>query len=503
MKFKGYGADAEFDGNVLHLTARNALTGTATLGAQERIIPIESVDDVSLKEATVLTNGNLTVHVGTERYVVHFLKKAQTDAVALHGAVVRAAAERRHALSLDVAGPVVLDPLHVHRVSVTGDETNRVTTEHEPTDTSRALGDTTLRPHSVDQDASEPVVDRRAELARSRRQSRDAAAAARADKMAAVVADRREAKTVKAVAKEEKRAGKVAVIEARAAALQAFSDGSLASHVAEHGLPEGFEAWLQVDGYLVAAAAHAKAGRIEDEEKSIRIALSVAKNKGGRTVRKAAELRVTATTGRTLRIGSSYVGTVTAEDFFSQHGRKKKLTSVVTAEKWLEVRSDRVISPNKAHPLDANTTAQVYLDGQSLVSQRPTLTRMALLSPLPGTALIPGLALQKKETVDTRQGEFQVGGLGWSIRVMVHPDQLSGPRQMAEQINRRAGALDVAAAPAPTRAVAPAGASAAATPAPSAGESVLDKLERIQALRASGALTQDEADALKRGVLEP
>jgi len=36
----------------------------------------------------------------------------------------------------------------------------------------------------------------------------------------------------------------------------------------------------------------------------------------------------------------------------------------------------------------------VYLDGQTQVVQRPTLTRMALLSPLPGSAIIAGMALQ-------------------------------------------------------------------------------------------------------------
>ena len=213
-------------------------------------------------------------------------------------------------------------------------------------------------------------------------------------------------------------------------------------------------------------------------------------------MRKVTEKRLETTTGRLVRIGSSYLGIVEAEDPFSQHGRKGKLTAVVTSgEKRLEVRSDRIVGPRSAHAIDATTTAQVYLDGQSLVTQRPTLTRMVLLSPLPGSAIIPGMALQKKEKVDLRQAEFQVGGLGWSIRMVVHPDRLSGPRQLAEQINRHAKDMEtkqatvVAMPPAPMAVV------------ESNADNVLSRLERLQLLVSTGALTQDEADVLKRDIL--
>ncbi|WP_216099635.1 hypothetical protein, partial [Curtobacterium sp. MMLR14_002] len=74
-------------------------------------------------------------------------------------------------------------------------------------------------------------------------------------------------------------------------------------------------------------------------------------------MRKLTEQRVTAMTGRALRIGSTCIGRVEAEDGFSQHARKGKLFAIVTAEKWVEIRSDRVIGPSSAHAIDMNTSA--------------------------------------------------------------------------------------------------------------------------------------------------
>jgi hypothetical protein len=254
--------------------------------------------------------------------------------------------------------------------------------------------------------------------------------------------------------------------------------------------------YVRVDDRLREAAEHAAEGRVEAEEREIALALSIAKAEGGRTVRGATELRIRREEGAgLLRVGSERIGQIDAEDGFSQTARKGSMFKVVTGEKRLIVRSDRVVTPNGGYPIDAYTSAQVYLDGQELITQRPTLARMALLSPLPGSAIIPGMALQKKEKHDTRQGEFQVGGRGWAVRVMVHPDRLSVPRQMAEQINRHASAAADALPVAPL-------AEPALKEASASGETdVLSQLERLHSLIASGAITQDEATALKRTIL--
>ena len=156
------------------------------------------------------------------------------------------------------------------------------------------------------------------------------------------------------------------------------------------------------------------------------------------------------------------------------------------------IRSDRVLTKGSAHPIDEFTSAQVYLDGQEMITSRPTLTRMALLSPLPGSALVPGMALQKKEKTDTRQGEFQVGGRGWAVRVVVHPDSLSVPRQMAEQVNRLASAVEALNRTVPH---------AAPIASPARTGDIIDRLERLQALVASGAITEAEAATIKTGLL--
>ncbi|WP_277959294.1 hypothetical protein [Frigoribacterium faeni] len=312
-----------------------------------------------------------------------------------------------------------------------------------------------------------------------------------------LVASANESKAVRSSAKEQKFADRATEDEATKAILEAFTTGSLVSYRELGGLvPVKSAAYVRVDDRLREAAEHAAAGRVEAEEREIALALVIAKAEGGRTVRGATELRIRREEGAgLLRIGSERIGQIDAEDGFSQTARKGSMFKVASGEKRLIVRSDRVVTPNGGYPIDAYTSAQVYLDGQELITQRPTLTRMALLSPLPGSAIIPGMALQKKEKHDTRQGEFQVGGRGWAVRVMVHPDKLSVPRQMAEQINRHASA---AADALPSAQLAE---PALKEVSASTGTDVLSQLERLHSLIASGAITQDEATALKRTIL--
>lgn len=524
VQFKGYGADAEFDGTTLRLVARNAFAGVAGLGAKERLIPASTIDAVSVKPANMVTNGNLTVQVADAKFVVHFLKKGQADAFAVYEAVLAASGADPARVPAGVVPNDKLDAANAkvsawsERLGEEAERTRLAAVQEKlaraeaaaavaaaaaappaaavPADDPTEEASVTAAPDGFTGWDEVPTVDALPAAPSTRAELRQVAAAAKAEAKAVAAANRSDARAARVQAKDDKRAAKVASAEAKEAAIRAFAAGTLRQHTDEHGVPDGFDGWMQADKQLTAAMEHAAAGKVEAEERAIRTAVQVAKTVGGRAARKATEQRVTAMTGRSLRVGSTYIGTVTAEDVFSQHGRKGKLLQVVTAEKWCEVRSDRVITPTKAYPIDATTTAQVYLDGQELVTQRPTLTRMALLSPLPGSALIPGMALQKKEKTDSRQGEFQVGGLGWSLRVIVHPDQLSNPRQLAEQINRHASDRARTAETAP-----PQPAAERAMNAAPASDDLLTKLERLQALVTSGAITQQEADVLKRDIL--
>jgi hypothetical protein len=295
--------------------------------------------------------------------------------------------------------------------------------------------------------------------------------------------------TYRAAAKERRAAEKAAGGAEAARVTAAFVDGRLA----ELGqLPKQLLVYETIEAHLRKAVEGARARDVSAEEAGIRSALAAAKAES-RFARKTAEQRVIRLeTSGLLRINSTAIGKVTGESGFGQYTRKGHLSKLQTGEPWVIIRSDRVITKGSAHPIDEFTSAQVYLDGQEMITSRPTLTRMALLAPLPGSALVPGMALQKKEKTDTRQGEFQVGGRGWAVRVVVHPDNLSVPRQMAEQVNRLARAFEAQA-----RTAAP----AAPISAPMPTVDIIDRLERLQALVASGAITEDEAAMIKAGLL--
>lgn len=155
----------------------------------------------------------------------------------------------------------------------------------------------------------------------------------------------------------------------------------------------------------------------------------------------------------------------------------------------IQVFEDRVEQGGKAYPIDGSTQAQVYLDGQSQITTRPTATRAVLLSPLPGSALLPALAFAKKEKHDTRVAEFQVGGQGWTFTVPVSPDRMSGPRATAQRVNSIAAAKDAEHARA--------AAAAAARPTQPMPTDLVSQIERVVALEESGAITAEQAAALK------
>lgn len=155
----------------------------------------------------------------------------------------------------------------------------------------------------------------------------------------------------------------------------------------------------------------------------------------------------------------------------------------------IRVYEDRVVQAGSTRRIDEFTQAQIFLDGQKVITTRPSLTMMALASPLPGSALIPGLARPKVEKHDQRVAEFHVAGPEWTMAVAVSPDQVGTYRQAAARINAIADRI--------------AGQKVAATPAtgnPTATD-IVSQIERIVQLQSSGAITAEQAEALKAQVI--
>ena len=247
-----------------------------------------------------------------------------------------------------------------------------------------------------------------------------------------------------------------------------------------------------LEQHLSVVEAAAARSEIVEEEKARRNMLAAARNLGGVNVQRVAQAMLdSAQSAGRVRIGSTLLGVVKAEGFLSQYARKESLSSVKGGMS-ITVYSDRVFRADEVQVLDEFTTAQVYLDGVEQITQRPTLTRMTLLSPLPGSALIPGLALQKKRKHDMRHAEFLVGGQGWSYAVPVNPDALEQPRRIAQMINSNAEAQ--AAAKADARAALP-------QPASQAADDLLSKLERLARLRDQGAITDEEFAHMKSALI--
>ena len=150
------------------------------------------------------------------------------------------------------------------------------------------------------------------------------------------------------------------------------------------------------------------------------------------------------------------------------------------------VLSDRVIQGDRVHPLDGHTKASVSLDGQIIVSQRPTLTRMAVGSVLPGTALIPGLAFQKKTTTDTRVALFTIAHPDWVVSTQIDPDSIALVRPFADRVNAHCQRIDSAAS--------------ADADGTLPGDR-LERLERLQRLIESGLISPEQAKELSREIM--
>lgn len=157
----------------------------------------------------------------------------------------------------------------------------------------------------------------------------------------------------------------------------------------------------------------------------------------------------------------------------------------------MHVFPDAVSYGCEIYPLDERVDIEVSVQGQVDIHRRPTLTRMALLSPLPGTALIPGLALQKKEINDNRMGCITFVHPDWWLTFAFELDDMLEARSLVMRLQE---CLDSAAAQTDP------GVGWSSEPQ-SPNHSLLTELERIAALREQGLLTEEEAVTLKAAAM--
>lgn len=192
----------------------------------------------------------------------------------------------------------------------------------------------------------------------------------------------------------------------------------------------------------------------------------------------------------------TYIGQFTPESgvqFYERSSSKysdRKLSNLLQpGGSPIKVYSNVLECQSKIYKIDNYVTADVVFDGQTQVSRRPTLTRMGLLSPLPGSALLAGFALGKKETHDDREVRVVISHPDWSLSIRVKPSDLGPAKSLASRINSIADSK--------TRP----GKNENSVNAVQQSDKVL-KLKEVKILKDSGFLTPKEAEQMKKEIFE-
>jgi hypothetical protein len=502
MELKGYGTDARIEGESISIKAKSR-PGRLALGASDREIPLSKIIALDFTDASLLSNGRISIQSDVGLSVIYFLRRTTVPAREFFEAIKHGSLAN---LELVPAGRFANEH---NQARIAARAVLQRELDLKWVETRKGLTDSFVQWR---QQNTSIVNDVRKELAPSRSMSGSIT-----DEEASTNELRRllDAVEVEAITDASETIDAVSTEAVGADAAVDSSRGQSGADEADDSVSEAVPGETRTDAAtslsvtpvdemirekLDAAEDAASVGDIATEEKLILTARLYAQRMGKRVDRHATEVSINSREAKgNLRIGSIILGEIIAESGFAQYSRKQSFLRVVAGERRILVRSDRIIAGGLVRPVDEFTSAQVYLDGQELITQRPTLTRMLLLSPLPGSALIPGLAFQKKETKDTRQGEFQIGGVGWSFRAAIAPSSMSNPRQIAERINRVAEGL----AEKPIRNEAP----WPSTGEPSAetertSELLLTQLERLAYLVEQGTLSVDEAVRIKGGILK-
>lgn len=476
----GHGMSASLLDGVLQVKARN-FAAKGALGAAERSIPVEEISAVEFTAPTMLKNGAVIVQSRVGKTIIHFLRKQAAAGQALYQALLESSG----------ASP---------EAKVTAGFAN------EKWDAYDALA--AERREALQSRLAQRAAEARAARERAQEElaaARAAAQAARAETQAAWSETRgawRELKQAMAGAGGDARSSWRAVLHASSAGrvteLSALLDKAeapeefdvtveIAAVEEQVGAGTGGPARTATDLAMFAlqeAEAAAEIGDIAREEEMLLTARAVGRIRADRAERKEinAQIDRRIADGK-LRRGAQMLGKIHGEGAIGRWARTNTLLPISSGEKWIEIWSDRVLTADAAYPISPETSAQVYMDGQEVVTQRPTLTRMALLSPLPGSALIPGMALQKQELRDRRNAEIQIRDVNWALRTALDPNTLSGPRQLAEQVNAIAGRT------------------ARQAPQTAQANDLLSQLERLAFLIDKGVISPEEAEGIKAAML--
>jgi hypothetical protein len=226
----------------------------------------------------------------------------------------------------------------------------------------------------------------------------------------------------------------------------------------------------EVVGHLDRAVKEAEAGNIEAEEAAIRAAHEVAIKHDGFTQ--------------------------SGTDYFNERMLHRLNSGTLRRSEYLgnagdvHVWRDRILlfdQDFEVRRMDGEVRASVETAGQLVRSRRPTLTRMMVGSVLPGTALIPGLALQKQDVNDTRALFFVLEHPEWGRMIQVAPDYEAGTRQLAQMVNQAAREL--------------AHVKAQNGKAAEGRADTLDALKQLGELRDAAVLTDAEFEAKKAQLL--
>ncbi|MCR1781217.1 SHOCT domain-containing protein [Nocardioides carbamazepini] len=214
---------------------------------------------------------------------------------------------------------------------------------------------------------------------------------------------------------------------------------------------------------IAEAEAAAAAGDVVAEELALNRATRTAASAGMLAIRPAAwceqEIHARTVAGR-LRKNVELLGKVGAN---------------------LVIMSDRVTQGEKVQAMDARVTASVEVGGTIVQSTRPTLTRMAMGSVLPGSALLVGLAVPKTKTRDLRTASFILAHPEWRLIELIDPDGAHEVSGVAAQVNANATLQR----------------DQAAVPPQQQPTSMADELQKLASLRDAGVLTDVEFAAAK------
>lgn len=272
---------------------------------------------------------------------------------------------------------------------------------------------------------------------------------------------------------------------AAAAAVEAAAPTTLQAKAIAEGFPEKHRHLVEpLLAHLDSAAQAAARGDVPAEERAIWDGRQLARKAGLIAVKgpKWYDERVLERARRgDLRRGADLLGIVGAD---------------------LTIMSDRIVQRGRAYVLDADVRASVEVDGQILQSSRPTMTRMAFGSILPGSALLVGLAMPKTETKDSRRAQFILVHPAWRIEERLDPDNAHQLTGLAGQVNAIAESRQRReASAAASQVAAPATPTAAARAETSTPGGLAEELTKLASLRDAGILTDEEFAAAKARLL--